>query len=143
MISQIFDIFSHEFSLFSTQLTFFRPKNSIVSKKDTIHVRNCQKFAKSSCRPMFFTTKQKPAKHSTVFCQSCCFMSPLSAPVCNLFILIETYSHQCLLPIHTSRYLLMSTIYSSNRNSIRNRGYKYSNLSLLQLLDVGEKERVQ
>ena len=34
MILQIFDIFSHDFSLFSTQLTLFRPKNSIGLKKD-------------------------------------------------------------------------------------------------------------
>ena len=53
MILHIFDIFSHDFSHFSTQLTLFRPKNSIGLKKDWNHVRNCQKFAKSSCRPMF------------------------------------------------------------------------------------------
>ena len=34
MILQIFDIFSHDFSLFSTQLTLFRPRNSIGLKKD-------------------------------------------------------------------------------------------------------------
>ena len=53
VILQNFHIFSHDFSLFSTQLTLFRPKNSIGLKKDWIHVRKCQKFAKSSCRPMF------------------------------------------------------------------------------------------
>ena len=53
VIWQIFDIFSHEFSLFSTQLTLFRPKNSTGSKKDWIHVRKCQKLTKSRCRPMF------------------------------------------------------------------------------------------
>ena len=46
--------FSHMISVFfSTQLTLFRPKNSIGLKKDSIHVRKCQKFAKSSYRPMF------------------------------------------------------------------------------------------
>ena len=34
MISRTFDIFSHEFCLFSTQLTLFRPKNSFGLKKD-------------------------------------------------------------------------------------------------------------
>ena len=53
MILQIFDIFTNEFSLFSTQLTLYRLKNSIGLKKDWNHVRKCQKFAKSSCWPMF------------------------------------------------------------------------------------------
>ena len=35
-IFDIFDIFSHDFSLFSTQLTLFRPKNSIGLKKTEI-----------------------------------------------------------------------------------------------------------
>ena len=34
MILQIFDIFSHDFSPFSTQLTLIRPENSIGLKKD-------------------------------------------------------------------------------------------------------------
>ena len=34
MALQIFDIFSHDFCLFSTQLTLFWPKNSIGLKKD-------------------------------------------------------------------------------------------------------------
>ena len=46
--------FSHTNSVFfSTQLTLFRPKNSIGLKEDWIHVRKCQKFAKSSYRPRF------------------------------------------------------------------------------------------
>ena len=53
MIWQIFDNFSHDFSLFSTQLTLFSPKNSIGVKKDWIHVRKGQKFANSRCRPTF------------------------------------------------------------------------------------------
>ena len=53
MVLQILDIFSHDFSLFSTQLTLFRPQNSIGLKKGWIHVRKCQKFAKSSCRLIF------------------------------------------------------------------------------------------
>ena len=53
VILQIFDIFSHDFSLFSTRLTLFRHKNSIGLKKDWIHVRKCQKCSKSSCRLMF------------------------------------------------------------------------------------------
>ena len=42
MIWQIFDIFSHEFNRYSSQLTLFRPKNSIGLRKDWIHVRKCQ-----------------------------------------------------------------------------------------------------
>ena len=53
VILQIFDKMTHDFSLFSTQLTLFRPKSSIGLKKDGIHVRKCQKFAKSHCRPTF------------------------------------------------------------------------------------------
>ena len=44
---------SHDFSLFPTQLTLFRPKNSIGLKNNWIYVRKCQKFAKSRCRPTF------------------------------------------------------------------------------------------
>ena len=50
---EIFDIFLNDLSLFSTQFTLFRPKNSIGLKKDWSHVRKCQIFAKSFCRPMF------------------------------------------------------------------------------------------
>ena len=39
----IFDIFSHDFSLFSTQLTLFRPKNSIGLKK---RLKSCEKMSK-------------------------------------------------------------------------------------------------
>ena len=44
---------SHDFCLFSTQLTLFRPKDSIGLKKDWSHVRKCQKLAKSSFQLMF------------------------------------------------------------------------------------------
>ena len=53
LYAELFNEKSHDFSLFSTQLTLNRPKNSIGLKKDWIHVRKCQKFANSSCRPMF------------------------------------------------------------------------------------------
>ena len=43
MILQIFDIFSHELCLLSTQLTLFRLKNSIGLKKDWIRVRKGEK----------------------------------------------------------------------------------------------------
>ena len=38
---------------FSTLLTLLRLNNSIGLKKDWNHVRKCQKFAKSCCRPTF------------------------------------------------------------------------------------------
>ncbi len=53
MIWQIFDIFSHEYSLFANQLRFWAQIKSIGLKKDRIHLRKCQKFAKYSCRPTF------------------------------------------------------------------------------------------
>ena len=66
MILQIFDVFSHDFRLFSTQLTLFRPKNSIGLKK---RLSSCEKMSKNSkiiLSADVFTTKQNIAKHSTV-----------------------------------------------------------------------------
>ena len=66
MILQIFDIFTHELSLFSTHLTWQRHKNSTELKKDSIHWWKCQKTPKSRCRPTFRLRKQNRRKHSTV-----------------------------------------------------------------------------
>ena len=43
VILQIFDIFSHDFSLFSTQLTLFRPKNSNWFEQ---RLNSCEKMSK-------------------------------------------------------------------------------------------------
>ena len=66
VILQIFDIFSHEWSLFSTQLSFYAFIKSTELKKDSIHWWKCQKFAKSRYRPTFSQRKQNLRKHSTV-----------------------------------------------------------------------------
>ena len=66
MISQIFDIFSHEFGLFSTQLTLFRPKNSFGLQKSPNSCEKMSKFSKIILSAEVFTTKQNLAKHSTV-----------------------------------------------------------------------------
>ena len=51
---------SHDFSLFSTQLTLFRPKNSIGLKKDSIHVRENVKNLRNHVLGRRFHIETKP-----------------------------------------------------------------------------------
>ena len=70
LILQIFDIILHDFSLFSTQLTLFRPKNSIGLKKRLNSCEKMSKICKITLSADVFKTKQNLAKHSTVHSQS-------------------------------------------------------------------------
>ena len=67
MILQICDIFSYDFSLFSIQLTLFRPKNSIGFKKRQNSYEKMSKICKIILSADVFTTKQNLGKHSTVY----------------------------------------------------------------------------
>ena len=66
VISQILDIFSHELGLFSTQLTLFRPKNSIGLKKRLKSYEKLPKICQIILSADVFTSKQNLTKHSTV-----------------------------------------------------------------------------
>ena len=68
MILHIFDLFSHEFSLFSTQLTFLRPNNSIGFEKRLKSYEKISKICKIIKSADVFTAKQNLGKHSTVHC---------------------------------------------------------------------------
>ena len=125
MISQIFDIFSHDFSLFSTQLTLFRSKSSIGLKKDWIHVRKCQKFAKSSCRPMF--SQQNKTLQNIPLC-SCLILPP------NIFAekgsFLDFLGSNPLLKTHTKCLFCSFQIFDLGQNLEFSQGIFFFHTSL-------------